>query len=171
MLHLLVLHIRKKYQKYRLFVSAVNGSDVVSIRKFKIFGLQNDGTPKSGNIFDNLGHEISNSDLTFDLSIAPNPNSGIFTVNLINVEESAEPLMIDSLNIVGGLRKGLSFKEITSPTLAIIQIFDPMGKLVYSTKTNEKCFEVKIENIKNGIYVLKAILPNKEVITRKLVIE
>ena len=163
----------KKYNKYRLYVEKVNGSDVVSIRKFKIFGLQNDGTVKSGKSSGSLPFEITKSTPSSEIKISPNPNKGAFTVDLINVEESLEiePIKIDSLSIVNELRKGLSFKEITTPPIAVIEIYNPMGQKIFSSETKERKVEVKIDDPKHGIYIVKAILTNKKIITEKIMIE
>lgn len=160
-----------KFKKFRLNVGSVNGSDVVSIRKFKMFGLQNDGTPKSGTMTNFSNSELTKHKPVFDMIISPNPNNGEFNVELINITETPEPILLDSLKIVEELIKGFSFEEITFPPIALIQIFDPMGKLVYNLNTNKKSFYVRIDDMRNGIYVIKAILHNQNVVTKKIIIK
>ena len=65
----------------------------------------------------------------------------------------------------------MSFKEITTPPIAVIEIYNPMGQKIFSSETKERKVEVKIDDPKHGIYIVKAILTNKEIITEKIMIE
>ena len=76
------------------------------------------------------------------VSISPNPNSGMFTINI---------------------------PEIHSKIL--IEIFNDLGKSVYSSTINNPTTEIDLSKRGKGIYTVFLTDENKNVVSRKLVVQ
>ncbi len=103
----------------------------------------NDGnfcSPDTSNILSINSIGISEISISSFL-IFPNPNNGFFTVDIGNLNER---------NVV-------------------LEIYDGMGKLVFSELTNEKLVKINSVNLDNGIYFMK-ITSKQNTITQKIIV-
>lgn len=159
----------KKYKKYRLYVEQVNGSDVVSIRKFEIYGIGNSGSKKAS---------ISNEPLPLItdynklyLNVYPNPNNGVFKIYLNNLDFCQNLNTNDSIQIANNLKSGISADYSYKSNDVIIEIYDMQGKKVYSRSSSGNEIEINLENVNQGIYLLKAIVNNRDILTKKIMVK
>lgn len=163
----------KKYKKYRLYVEHVNGSNVVSIRKFKIFGLDNNGGLLKSGMVTSAEHQISNVDESIDikLTISPNPNQGIFTLRLHGIENIGNQNVTDSLSIANMLKSGIDLDQIHNQKDILIELFDLNGNKIYSDIIHNNLVEMNLCFLSKGIYIVKAIINRENIVTERVIIE
>lgn len=157
----------RKYKKFRLYVESVNGSNVTSIRKFKIFGDTDQLSKKIGTIMPTS--QISDISIINDLQVKifPNPSNGDIWVEIegMYIQENKEP--IDSSAITGVVSQSrISRSEPDNGANFII--YDLSGKQVYSKMVNENKLNLNL-NLNKGIYLLKVVYENKECNTKLII--
>ena len=63
----------------------------------------------------------------------------------------------------------LDFKELVSEKK--MEVFDEFGKLLFSINSSEPLVTIPVEDFKNGIYFIKILLADKQVISQKFIID
>ena len=133
----------QSYSKYRLYVTAVNGSDVVSIRKLRMHESSDDMLKSTEEFSPFAINQESKLNFTNNkLAIYPNPNNGIFTVLLKNDDSEATTIQVLNIN----------------------------GQVVYSENATNNSFELQLNDLGKGIYFLRA-KQNDVTETQKFIIE
>ncbi len=164
----------KTFNKFRLYVNQVNGSDAISIRKFEIYSKGNNSNKKSSNLIGdvlNYPDYINKSNAHFILF--PNPNNGKFKINFQNIKDIPYSYsnIQDSLTIAQSIKLGFEVVKNDITKDIFINIFDSRGKEVYSKRVHDDEIEIDLQNINKGIYIVRTIVNNKHSMTQKLVIE
>lgn len=119
------------YSKYRLLFNTANGSDVVSIYSFELYG--NITALKNGEDNVTFGNDgIQNKEQITNISIYPNPSNGTFTVE-----------------VSGDIKQGIP-----------VNIIDFSGKVVYTTVLYEGQTELNTI-LPSGVYILKTEIDGK----------
>lgn len=93
-------------------------------------------------VFNHTQQTTNENNLNTSIFISPNPSSGIFTITFMNVKSKIE-----------------------------IEIFNDLGKRVVSTETNNSTTEIDLGKQGKGIYAAFFTDENKNVASRKLVVQ
>jgi hypothetical protein len=166
----------EEFEKYRLLVEEVNGSDVVSIRKFKIFGHGN-GNLKSEDV-SLLADDFPMNDLSINsgIEISPNPNDGRFVLNVMGLQNYMyqNDNNLDSLECVNSHIFGIdpySSGELDDEIL--IEIFDVTSNKVHETTLSmvTETIDINLGHLKKGLYIIKATFNGRKTVTKKFIIE
>ncbi len=166
----------KKFRKYRLLVEEVNGSDVVSIRKFKLFGLENGSSLKS----DDTGlflNDISFSSLNLetDVEIIPNPNDGRFVLRINDLQNYIDDnyANLDSIGYVRYHNMGIDTYDDDLNGEVLIEVFDIASNKLLESRVNTYANSLNVDfgELPGGVYILKATLSNRKTITKKFIVE
>lgn len=152
----------KKFKSYRLVIYSVNGSTVVSIQKFKIFGKDAGSSQKSTDVDDTYINQIKEP--TAELEIYPNPNKGNFTLEFHNIESIKKNDLIDSLQYINLLKSEISFEDKK------IDIYDLNGQLIHSLRTDKDILNTNIDGIDKGVYIIKVNI-NQTILTQRFIID
>jgi len=152
-----------RYTKYRLRITSTNGSPVVSLYDFKLFGPESISYKKSEKIESNL---FDDNGSKFDFEIMPNPNNGQFHISTF--VELYEPAMaIDDTSRVYILPR--AGQHLTNNYSKVpVEIYNLQGILVYSSTINGNSDDIKL-NLNKGIYLVVVNFESKKV-TKKLII-
>ncbi len=152
----------KKYKKYRLVIYSVNGSTVVSIQKFKIFGKNDESSQKSSDSYDTYINEIKEP--VAELEFYPNPNKGNFTLEFHNIESIKKNDLIDSLQYINLLKSEISFEDKK------IEIYDLNGQLINSLRTDKDILNISLDGMDKGVYIIKVNI-NQTILTKRFIID
>jgi len=63
----------------------------------------------------------------------------------------------------------IDFKELVNEKY--IEVYDELGKLLLTQTTTEPFLQLNVSGFNSGIYFLKVMLDNKQVIKQKFIIE
>jgi hypothetical protein len=169
-----IIQYPEKFKKYRLLVEDVNGSDVVSIRKFKIFG-KNEGDLKSEEI-DLFSSDFSSNGSTLEsgIDIHPNPNNGIFKIKINDLQSYLDQgyMNSDSLRYNNSTKFDFNNPSINSNEDILVEIFDVTSNKVYEIIVNEdmQTIDVNLGDMEKGLYILKATINGREKVIKKFII-
>lgn len=166
----------KKFRKYRLLVEEVNGSDVVSIRKFKLFGLENVSSLKSDDtgLFLN-DFSFSSSNLETDVEIIPNPNDGRFVLRINDLQNYIDDnyANLDSIGYIRSPNMGIEEYDGDLNGEVLIEVFDIASNKLYESSVSiyVNSLNIDLGELPGGLYILKATLSNRKTITKKFIVE
>jgi hypothetical protein len=155
-----------RYQKYKLLIKAVNGSTVVSLRSFKLYG-EKISYNKSAILSSQTAIENDFSqDYSIDFDIFPNPTSnGEFELSSkIIINSNIET--IDDTSSIDLFING-DINEVDNKV--IIDIFNLEGKIVYSSTLKYKKKVSINTGLKSGIYFVQ-LKTGREQISKKLIV-
>jgi hypothetical protein len=163
----------KKYKKFRLWVTEVNGSTVVSIRMFKLLGSESEtlslkSTTKSMALVEPEYIETQFDEAPgFNLEIFPNPNRGRFTIRLNGIDNINNQSLSDSLFLFNELSPTVGGKNDIPEGSFLVEVLDLAGQTIHSEFTNENTLDINL-NVK-GIFIVKITINNK-IISRRVII-
>lgn len=140
----------RNFNKYRLLVTSTNGSPVVSLRRLKMFTLED-----YDNRFKNKSmipiYSIDDEKLLVPklFNIKPNPSNGCFNIELNKVNNFNMENVIDSINL-NSIDFDIRNKQLNSDAF----ILNMEGKLIYKFKLTQDINNLNIP-LKSGAYILK----------------
>lgn len=95
----------------------------------------------------NLSGDFSlenNSEAGADMEVVPNPNNGIFTIQLSNIEVNRKGLVVQVYDMRGKLAYQREIKQIASEKITVDMLNEPQGAYMVKVLANGKLYTRQI---------------------------